>query len=112
VFRARDVDLPKDNVVEFRTYRPPPAVQRGKCISCGAPTVELVRLPALPKLTIVPSATFSNPALLPAPSIHLFYDRRVADIEDNLPKYSGYWRSQLAISRYVFSSLLRGQASA
>lgn len=104
VFRAKGVDLPKDNTVEFRTYRPPPAVQRGKCSTCGGAAIELA---AMPKLVIIPSANFNDTAFLPAPAMHIFYDRRVADIDDHLPKYSGYWRSEMAFFGRLFASLLR-----
>jgi len=109
VFRAKDVIVPPGNLVDFRTYRPPPAIRRGKCARCGGPAVELA---AIPPLAIVPSANFDDVSFLPVPAFHIFYERRVSDAEDDVPKHSGYWPSQLAfLSRYV-TSLRRGQASA
>ncbi len=46
-------------------------------------------------------------AFVPEPSIHIFYDTRVADIQDELPKYKGYLKSQLAIGHCLMASLLR-----
>ena len=42
---------------------------------------------------------------LDAPSIHIFYHRRVEDIEDNLPKYSGFILSQTMVSILVLNGL-------
>jgi hypothetical protein len=36
---------------------------------------------------IVPSANICDPALLPKPALHIFYNRRVADVDDDLPKF-------------------------
>jgi hypothetical protein len=62
----------------------------------------------LPGFTIIPSANFREQAFLPEPSLHIFYHRRVADIGDELPKYSGYWMSQLALGGRLVTSLVRG----
>jgi hypothetical protein len=35
----------------------------------------------------------------------LFYHRRVLDMPDTLPKYSGYYPSQLAIGKMIMSGL-------
>ncbi len=112
IFRAKDVIMPKEGTVEFATYRSPPAVQRGKCKTCGNPAVEFVRIPSLPKIIIVPSKNILDKAFIPEPSLHMFYNSRVADVDDNLPKYSGYWSSQVAFVHRLIASLLRGRVSA
>jgi hypothetical protein len=43
---------------------------------------------------------------LPAPDCHIFYDRRVADIADSIPKLGGYWASEVHVARTVFAGLL------
>ena len=106
LFRVRDVVLPEKGQVEFRTYRPPPAARRGKCVDCGAPAIELLKLPLAGELAIIPSMNIADHAFVPEPALHIFYHRRVADIEDKLPKYSGYWRSQLAFSCRLLPALL------
>lgn len=42
--------------------------------------------------------------------MHIFYHRRVADAADALPKISGYWASELAVTKAIFRSLSRGGA--
>jgi hypothetical protein len=40
---------------------------------------------------------------LPDPAMHIFYHRRVREVRDEVPKVSGYWRSELAVTRLVLS---------
>ena len=112
IFEARAVTLPEKDRVVFRTYRPPPAVQRGRCSACDGAAITFARIPLSPKLAVIPSANFADNTFLPEPSLHIFYDRRVADVEDNLPRYSGYWRSQVAFGRCLISAVFRGKRSA
>ncbi|MDX1757496.1 MAG: GFA family protein [Marinobacter sp.] len=107
VFRARDVVKPAAASVDFHAYRVPPIVQRGKCVHCGQPAIEYLTLPPLPELVVVPTANLHDAGLVPEPSLHIFYETRVADVEDTLPKYSGYLRSQLAFGRRLMGALLR-----
>lgn len=96
VYRAKDVDLPESDAVEFDTYKPPPNVQRGKCTVCGAAAVETFHAPLLPKLTMVPRAMLPVDAELPKPVGHFFYETRVEDAEDALPQHEGFLPSQWA----------------
>ncbi|MEE4659726.1 MAG: GFA family protein [Halieaceae bacterium] len=102
VYARGDVALPHLPSVSFDTYKPPPNVQRGKCRRCGNPAIELFNSILLPDLVMVPVAMAEDPGDLPAPSAHLFYERRVADIEDNLPRFCGFLRSQTAFFRYYW----------
>lgn len=106
VYDAASVAKPAPGTVTFDTYKPPPNVQRGKCTRCGKPAVELFEAPLLPKLTIVPSSVHNADAEQPEPIAHIFYDKRVADAHDSLPKHSGFLASQLAFGRYLLSAKL------
>lgn len=104
-FRGGDVSLPADAPVRYQTLRPPPAVQRGSCTACGKPAIERLPLPLLPDLIMVPAANL--PAeLLPPVAMHIFYDSRVQDVADTLPKFQGYWPSQLGYLRRLLPGLL------
>ncbi|HKN26598.1 MAG TPA: hypothetical protein VJY34_01435, partial [Roseiarcus sp.] len=59
----------------------------------------------LKMLAFVPSQNFERPSELPEPSLHIFYHRRVADATDSLPKVSGYWASEMAVSRLIFGGM-------
>jgi hypothetical protein len=105
-FWAEAIALAANQPIEFRRYRPPPALRRGICTKCGAPAVAFMRpVPGL-AVAFVPTQNFHRPAELPAPDCHIFYDRRVADVADALPKVNGYWASEVHITRIVFASLL------
>lgn len=95
--RASQVAKPLSPGIRFTKHRPPPAVKRGVCPACNNPVVAL--LPLLPGfgLAFVPAANFSPQHVLPDPSLHAFYHRRLADVADTLPKFSGYWASQWGI---------------
>ena len=56
-------------------------------------------------LAFVPSQNFPRPAELPAPDRHIFYDRRVADIANSVPKVSGYWASEAHVTRSILAGL-------
>ena len=101
VHRAADVALPPATAVSFDTYKPPPNVQRGRCATCGQPAIVVFAAPVLPRLVTILRPMFGSDAELPAPVAHLFYDRRVSDVDDPYPKHKGYFRSQIAFLQYL-----------
>ncbi len=111
IYRAKDVVLPDPESLEYRAYRPPPAVQRGKCRTCETPAVEVMQIFPLPKLVIVPTENLHEDSVV-EPSLHTFYNSRVSDIEDDLPKVSGYLKSQIAFGHKLVASLIRRRAIA
>jgi hypothetical protein len=102
-FFSRDVKLLDESTVSFKAYQSPPMAKRGKCTQCGKPALERVGMPLLPDVTMVPSANLP-PDLVPEPDMHIFYHRRKADAQDNLPKHAGAMRS---MGRFMIT-LLRG----
>jgi hypothetical protein len=102
VFRAEDVVLPPSGTVMFDTYRPPPNVQRGKCATCGQPAAGVFTAWFLPRLITVFRPMFRSDAELPEPVGHAFYETRVADANDPLPKYEGYFRNQVAFLKVLW----------
>jgi hypothetical protein len=106
VFWSRAVALPKPHGLRFQHYRPPPALNRGTCANCAAPMVGLMVLGPLSMAAFLPSQNFPKQDELPRPTRRIFYDRRVADIADDLPRLEGYWRS----NAFVFGTLLAALA--
>lgn len=97
VVRGGDLTLTGSDHVSYKKYRRlPPSLNRGRCTRCDQPIVESIGAGPF-KTFFVPSGTFDRAELLPGPAMHVFYNRRVADVPDNLPKHRGYWPSQLAI---------------
>lgn len=107
---ARDVALPDGHNILFKKYRAPPALSRGTCQSCGSPIVAFMGFGPT-RLAFTASRNYSNPSILPEPAIHIFYHRRVNDAADNLPKYSGYLRSEAATIALIARGILRREAA-
>ena len=96
------ITLPDVQPFTFRKYRPPPALRRSTCDMRGAPVVGFLRLAPFVRLAFVQSANFPDQSVLPPTSVHIFYHSRVKDFEDDLPKVSGYWASELAVTKLLF----------
>jgi hypothetical protein len=107
IFLSKDVLLHDEKCVNFSAYKKPPAVQRGKCSKCDKPAIERFDLPLLPSLTIIPSGNIPAGPFLPESSAHIFYHRRLADISDELPKYSGFLKSQVVFNAKLMPNLFR-----
>ena len=105
IYRQEQVDFPDESAVQFRAYKQPPLVKRGKCAECGKPVIEHFRMPFMPALEIVPTAVHADVASLPTPTLHMFYHRRHADVADALPKYSGFLGSQLGFMKHLLKAL-------
>lgn len=106
VYRASDIERPEESLVDFDTYRPPPNVRRGKCAACLKPAIELLNTPLLPSLILVPGNMHQGLNRLPAAKGHVFYQSRMADFDDSLPKHSGYLNSQLVFGKTLLMALL------
>ncbi len=110
-FSARSTTLPPDQPVEFRRHRAPPAMRRGKCAKCGSPVLNLLG-PTPLALAFVPSQNFPRRTELPTPERHIFYDWRVADIADSIPKVSGYWASEAYVTWSILAGLFGAKRAA
>lgn len=100
VLFAHQIDMKGTSGLIHKKYRLPPNLNRTRCRKCGKPAMETMGAGPL-KLVFVPSKNFAQQELLPAVRRHVFYNRRVADVADSLPKYSYYWPSQFAISKTI-----------
>lgn len=96
VFLSRSVKTNGASGLAWRKYRRVPNLARGRCVRCGEAAFETMGFWPL-KLSFIPSASVSEPSLLPEPRFHVFYNRRVLDAEDALSKHEGYWPSEIAI---------------
>lgn len=108
VFLDKNVIKPGEKCLRYKKIWIPPFYLRDKCATCNKPAIEYLHMLPMPRLTIVPSANIYDKSFVPDPSLHIFYDKRVVDIEDDLPKYSGYLRSQLAVMRMLLASMAHG----
>jgi hypothetical protein len=111
IFWGGSIALPDAHAVEFRRYRPPPSLNRGVCPHCRNPVVAFMAYSPL-SVGFVPARNFENPADLPEPDCHIFYERRVADVDDPVPKISGYWSSEAYVTRKILDALFRSKGDA
>jgi hypothetical protein len=54
----------------------------------------------------VPSELLAGSVALPPIAARVFYDKRIAEAEDEVPRYSGYLASQWAVTRRLLPALL------
>lgn len=102
VFKTKQVNAPDLSTVEFKTYKAPPNVQRGICLHCQQPAIEVFDMPLFPKLTMVPAGMFAADAQLPSPVAHMFYEHRQQDATDGLPKRTGFLSSQMSFFKRLW----------
>lgn len=96
-FLEKDVEVVDKSQLNYKKYKRPPAVNRGKCMYCQQPFVEHLSLPLIPDLTLIPSPVLEEKISLPKPLCHVFYHKKVHDIHDDIPKYSGFLSSQITL---------------
>jgi hypothetical protein len=106
-FWSGAVNIGTPITVTYKKYRPPPALRRGTCTNCGAPVAGFMWLAPSLRVAFVPSRNLSAMVALPPPGAHIFYHRRAADVLDNLPKHSGYWSSEFAVTSLVLRGMAR-----
>lgn len=106
VLRAADVSMPDVDKVTYRRYRRPPNIARGSCRACGKPVIETGGAWPL-RFAFVPSDNYSDRDALPPVAMHIFCHRRVAEITDSAPQYSGYFASELKVVREIIAGLFR-----
>lgn len=101
ILMARHVPLDRVEHVRFETRKRFPAAQRGFCRFCGC--FVMARMTVFPffSLAFVPAARYPADVELPEPELHIYYESRIADVADELPKYNGKWPSQFAVLRML-----------
>lgn len=105
IVKADQVELPKLNGIQFQKHKSFFAVDRGKCPSCSYPAMAWFKnIPGLP-LAMIPAANYPKEVELPAVQAHIFYDSRVEDINDDLPKVSGYLKSEWQVMKAILKTL-------
>lgn len=96
VNRTRNVESLTRETLEFKKHRKHFSFSRGTCRECGQPVVAFLDyLPGI-SLALIPSRVLEGVEDRLTPIQHLYYNRRVDDVHDDLPKVSGGIRSTLA----------------
>lgn len=105
VFSTRRFQQTADGPVTYKALKQPPLLRRGHCDRCAAPILEKLFIPGLPRMMLIPTRWLSSAEQLPEPSLHMFYDLRVSDHDDGLPKAKGYLPSQILLARHLMPRL-------
>lgn len=104
VYKPSQISELQEERVKFNRLKPPPNVQRGKCTKCDKPIIEQFAALVFPSLTIVPASVHQDTSSLPDSAVHIFYDKRLSDSDDSLPKHSGFISSQFAFCKFLLTS--------
>jgi hypothetical protein len=106
ILMAKHVPLDRVEHVRFETLKEPPALQRGFCRSCGC--FVMAHGTILPFLTLafVPAARYPPEVQLPELAMHVYYETRIADVDDDLPKYETT-ASLLTVLRVLLRAKMR-----
>lgn len=106
IVRSKHVHLEHTDV-DFKKYRLPPALDRGTCKACGKPAAGFLKgIPGL-GLAFITADNFDDASILPKPLGHVFYHRKQAEVNDALPKVSGYFSSEIAVCKWALPRLLK-----
>lgn len=109
IFRTSAFREESTGSVTYEVKKQPPLLKRGTCDNCAAPILERLTMPGLPKMMLIPTRWLAEQDQLPEPSFHMFYDLRVQDAADDLPKANGYLGSQILFARHFLPAVLSGK---
>jgi hypothetical protein len=98
LFKLNEVVLPEDHRIQFHRFKRFGAVDRGRCPECDKPI--LSKLGEGEKgFAFVAARNYVDANALPPAEMHVFYGTRVADVDDDLPKYNNAITSRVAFIR-------------
>ena len=106
VMSAARVAIDTPETIEFGKYKEGPALDRGICKECNNPVVGFLPVMPFVRLAFVPCTNIQDQDALPDPAMHIYYDSRVADIDDALPKIEGDKKSQRKATGLVLAGFL------
>ncbi len=98
LYKLHEVELPENHGLRFAKLKRFLAVDRGFCPSCNKPVMAKVG-EGDKAYAFVSVRNYLDPAELPAPEMHVYYGTRVADVDDDLPKYGNFFTSNWAFIR-------------
>lgn len=92
-FEYRSVDIVSLEHIEFAQPLGRFGFNRGRCSSCKMPVLSISNYGGI-KYYFIPVSVLKLDKIPPV-DFHVFYHRRVKDVDDGAEKISGYWRSQI-----------------
>ena len=95
LYKLDEVALPEDLELDFKQLKRFMAVDRGFCPSCEKPVMAKVG-EGDKAFAFVSTRNYVSTDELPEPEMHVYYGTRVADVDDDLPKYGNFLTSNWA----------------
>ncbi|MEM1112246.1 MAG: GFA family protein [Pseudomonadota bacterium] len=96
LYKLNEVEIPHGLSLDFKQLKRFMAVDRGFCPSCQKPVMAKVGEGGK-GFGFVAVRNYSDPSNLPPPEMHVYYGTRVADVDDDLPKYANFLTSNYAL---------------
>jgi hypothetical protein len=93
---AKTVHLVAGHKIEFGQHKKPPALDRGVCTDCQRPVMGFMGLIPGVKLAFIPRYALGETDGLPPVSKHIWYQSRIADVDDDVVKVEGKLHSNMA----------------
>jgi hypothetical protein len=110
IYDGAGVEAPPEGRVAYKSYKSKSPILRGKCAKCEDPILE--QSVKGPKLWIVPVSALPETAELPDPAAHIYYETRIQDVDDSLPKYTGALKSNLVMMKHLLAAkVFKGRRS-
>jgi len=104
---AKDVIVEGRDAIIFTKNNALFPMQRGMCQACKAPVLSYAALLPGLKVAVMPTLLCGPAVIIPKAVAHVFYHRKIRDIEDNLPKLNSYLSSQLVTVKFVILLLYK-----
>ena len=106
-FAVDDIGIVDDEKLSWqRNFSGRSPVNRGTCKVCDKPAISIIDMPFM-KFSLVPADSIPEHIDKKKASCHVFYHRRVNDVDDVLPKYRSYWSSQIMNSWHLLVAILK-----
>lgn len=96
------IDIDNTHFTSYQTKFSP--ILRGKCKVCSKVSYCITKIGPFRHFVMIPTQLINMDP--PHPVVHIYYDRRVADSNDNIRKVCGHFHSQLKIQALVFTSII------
>ena len=109
ILLSSDVFINKPSAVIYKSNTKVFPLKRGECEQCKSPIISFSSVMPFLTLAVIPVYYLAPQTPLPQPSAHVFYHRAVNQMNDNLPKYNGYFVSQLMTMKCILYNLVKLQ---
>lgn len=100
-----NAQLKKVDKVEYQ--RPGLLLRRGVCTACQQPIFATMALFPGIRLGFIPGNRYNDQTVLPKASAHIFYHRSQQAMDDGIPKYTGFIKSELVITWLILKSAVK-----